>query len=56
MSQVALAAANIQPQAALPLIKESASPQTPGNTAPASSTQDTVSISSEAKELQGHKK
>ena len=57
MSQIAaLAAAHILPQAALPLIQGSAAPQTQRNAAPTSSTQDTVSISSEAQELQAAKK
>lgn len=57
MSQIAaLTAANALPQNALPLIQGAAAPQNQGNAAPTSSTQDTVSISSEAKELQGHAK
>ena len=56
MSQIAtLAAANTLPQAALPLIQGSAASQTQGNAAPTSSTQDTVSISSKAQELQAAK-
>jgi hypothetical protein len=57
MSQIAaLAAANVLPQNAVPLIQGATAPQNQGNAAPTASTQDTVSISSEAKELQGHEK
>lgn len=57
MSQIAaLATANTPPQAALPLVQGAAALQAQGNSTPASSTKDTVSISSEAKELQGHHK
>ena len=55
MSQIAaLATANTLPQVALPLIQGAAALQTPSNPSSASASQDTVSISSEAKELQGH--
>ena len=57
MSQIAaLATANTLPQVALPLIQGAAALQTPSNPSSASASQDTVSISSEAKELQGHEK
>lgn len=57
MSQIAaLTAANALPQNALPLIQGAAAPQNQGNGAPISSTQDTVSISSETKGLQGKEK
>ena len=57
MSQIAaLATANTLPQAALPLIQGAPALQAQGNTSPAAATQDTVSISSEAKELQSHHK
>jgi hypothetical protein len=55
MSEVtALAVANTLTQAALPLIQSAAAPQTHGNASTASSTEDTVSISAEAKGLQGN--
>jgi len=57
MSQIAaLATANTLPQAALPLIQGAATLQTEGNASPTPASQDTVSISSEAKELQDHQK
>ena len=57
MSQIAaLATANTLPQTALPLIQGAAALQTQGNASPAPASQDTVTISSEAKELQGHEK
>jgi hypothetical protein len=57
MSQIAaLTAANALPQNALPLIQGAAAPQAQGNASPTPASQDTVSISSEAKELQGHEK
>lgn len=55
MSEIsALAVANTLTQAALPLIQSAAAPQTQGGSSASSSTEDTVSISSEAKELQDH--
>ncbi len=55
MSEIsALAIANTLTQAALPLIQAAAAPQTQGSSSPSSSTEDTVSISSEARELQGN--
>lgn len=55
MSEIsALAAANFLNQAALPLIKAATIPQ--GNPASSSSTQDTVSLSAQAKTLHAHHK
>ncbi len=55
MSQIsALAAANFLNQAALPLIQAARIPQ--GNPSSSSSTQDTVSLTSEAKTLHAHHK
>jgi hypothetical protein len=55
MSEIsALAAANFLNQAALPLIQAARVPQ--GNPSSSSSTQDTVSLSSEAKTLQARDK
>jgi len=55
MSEIsALAAANFLNQASLPLIQAAALPQ--GNPSSSSSTQDTVSLSSEAKTLHAHHK
>ncbi len=50
----ALAAANFLNQAALPLIQAARIPQ--GNPSSSSSTQDTVSLTSEAKTLHAHHK
>ncbi len=49
----ALAAANFLTQASLPLIQAAVVPQPQGNPS-SSSTQDTVSLSSEAKALHAH--
>ena len=55
MSEVtALAVANTLTKAALPLIQSATPAQTQGSASGTSSTEDMVSISSEAKELQGH--
>jgi hypothetical protein len=55
MSEIsALAAANFLNQASLPLIQAATVPQ--GNPSSSSSTQDTVSLSSEAKTLHAHHK
>ncbi|MCB9773567.1 MAG: hypothetical protein H6750_04500 [Nitrospiraceae bacterium] len=51
----ALAAANFLTQASLPLIQAAVVPQPQGNPSP-SSTQDTVSLSSEAKALHANHK
>ena len=57
MSQIAaLTAANALSQNALTLIQGATAPKNQGNVAPPSSTQDTVSISSEAKQLQNREK
>ncbi|MDH3503204.1 MAG: hypothetical protein OEZ41_03140 [Nitrospirota bacterium] len=55
MSEISsLAAANFLNQAALPLIQAARVPQ--GNPSSSASTQDTVSLSSEAKTLHAHHK
>ncbi len=57
MSQIAgLAAATVLPQTALPVNQGAAAPQSPGNASSAPASQDTVSISSEADELQNKEK
>ena len=54
MSEIsALAVANTLTQAVLPLIQAAAAPQTQGSSSPSSSTEDTVSIFTEVRELQG---
>ncbi len=57
MSQIAaLAAATTLPQAAPALAQGPTAPQAQGNVPPAPASQDAVSISSEAKELQNKEK
>ncbi len=57
MSQIAaLAAATTLPQAAPAVAQGATAPQAQGNVPPAPASQDAVSISSEAKELQNKEK
>ncbi len=57
MSQIAaLAAATTLPQTAPSVAQGATAPQTQGNASPAPVSQDTVSISSEAKDLQNKEK
>ncbi len=57
MSQIAaLAAATTLPQAAPPVAQGATAPQAQGTVSPAPASQDTVSISSEAKDLQNKEK
>ncbi len=57
MSQIAaLAAATTLPQTAPSVAQGATAPQAQGNASPAPASQDTVSISSEAKDLQNKEK
>ncbi len=57
MSQIAaLAAATTLPQTAPAVAQGATAPQAQGNVSPAPASQDTVSISSEAKDLQNKEK